>query len=31
MVNWRGILMAILMSWFVPGWALGQERSYEWG
>lgn len=31
MVVWRGILFAILMSWFLRGWALAQERSYEWG
>ena len=28
---WRKILFTISMSWLVPGWAMAQERSYEWG
>ncbi len=28
---WRGMLLAISMTWFVPGFALAQERSSEWG
>ena len=28
---WREIIVTISMSWLVPGWAMAQERSYEWG
>jgi putative membrane protein len=28
---WHKILFTISMSWLVPGWAMAQERSYEWG
>jgi putative membrane protein len=28
---WRKILFMIAMSGLVPGWAVAQERSYEWG
>ena len=31
MCIWSGMLLAISMSPFVPGWAVAQERSYEWG
>src|SRR5215203_626084 len=28
---WRKILFLIPISLLVPGWAMAQERSYEWG
>src|SRR5918995_1768449 len=28
---WRKILFMIAMSGLVPGWAVAQERSYDWG
>ena len=28
---WRKIIVTISISWLMPGWAMAQERSYEWG